>query len=607
MTAIANRRWYGRAFSLLLATALAFGAGGAAAKPLAVLNGTWSWPSVTTLTDVVNAVAQDGSGGVYVGGNFTDGGSDTDCDYICYWSGSAWSWPAGQGLSSYVEFMALDGFGGLYVGGDFTNGGSGGGDDNCDYICLWTESTDTWSALGTGLTSQTNVIELDGSGGLYAGGYFDDGGGDGDCDRICYWSGSAWSWPSGMGLVPGSNPEAMEFDGAGNLLYVGGSMVDGGDLAGGNDDDCDYICLWDETADTWSWPSGMGLNSTVEAFGMDSLGNLYVGGWFSDGAGGAGDGDCDNICYWNKAADSFTWPAGMGLGSYVKDLELDPAGHLFAGGGFGGAGGDADADRVAYWNGSGWEWPTGGGLNADVIRLALDGGNLYAGGSFTNAGGDSDADYIAKMLPHLFMDSFESGDFSAWTSYNTGSGDMTVGGACAMVGSYGLCLPSTNDKRKQMIDSTPDDDRRYYGSFWLDTNGFDLSGAADRIRIFQGRMDAQFPFIVLLRDNAGTYQIRLRVQTDAGPGNYVDTAWWTITDAPHRIQVDWKAATGVGTDDGWGILWIDDVLQESIFGVDNDTLTIRGIRLGITTRMVGITLTGMLYMDHFYSDPNGYP
>ncbi len=580
--------------------------------PLTVISGNWSWPSGQGLDSNVNAIVKDGSN-IYAAGNFQDAGADTDADNIALWNGASWSWPSVTNTGSgTILALKPDGSGNLYVGGAFA---LAGGDPDCTRICLWNESTDTWSwPADRGLDAPVYAFLPDGSGNVYVGGAFTNGGDgaggdDDDCDYICLWdeTGDSWSWPAGKGL--NNIVYAFEPDGSGNL-YVSGSFTDGGDGGGGNDDDCDYVCLWNGS--DWSWPSGTGLSTSVYALALDGT-SLYAGGSFLNGGG---DADCDYICLWNESTDSWSWPSSMGLSSFVDALALDGT-DLYAGGNFINAGVDSDADYIAHWDGAAWDWPAGAGLNSSGESLLLDGNQMYVGGFFTDGGdgaggNDDDCDNIClfTLTMPLFADGFESGDFSAWSSVNIGSGNLTVEMGCAMEGTYGMCALSSNNKRKQVIDSVPNDEIRYYASFQLDHNNVTISGAANRIRIFQGRMDTHFPFILLLRYSGGNRQVMLRLQTDAGPGNYVDSAWYTISDATHIIGVDWKQSSGPGNNDGWGDLYVDDTLQGSghtVDLVDNDTLAIRGIRLGITTRMDGITMTGTLYFDDFYSDNDGYP
>jgi len=59
------------------------------------------------------------------------------------------------------------------------------------------------------------------------------------------------------------------------------------------------------------------------------------------------------------------------------------------------------------------------------------------------------------------------------------------------------------------------------------------------------------------------------------------TGWTTISAAPHAIELDWKAATAVGANDGALTFWVDGVQAGSSFSaVDNDTRRIDRARLG---------------------------
>ncbi len=621
------------ALGILLVAAFALVGGGGPAQaaparaPQALLSGSWSWPTSMGLNGDVLTIVKDGSGNIYAGGWFTDAGSDPDCDYIAKWTGSAWDCPAGFGLPalSHVEDIAFDNSGDLYVAGVFTDAG---GDADCDYIAAWSGSA--WECeAGIGLNAWTNDLLFDGSDNIYATGDFTDAGGDTDCDRVAKWTGSAWDCPTAMAITSGSG-RVLAFDGTD--LIVGGVFSNGG----GNSN-CDNIAKW--TGSAYDCDFTLGLNGGVLDM-VVSGDDIYIVGSFENAGSNV---NCDYIAIGDGS--TYDCPFAFGLSSVGRAIAIGPDGTLYAGGEFVNAGGDADADSAAFWNGYEWEWPGDMGFADRVFALLLDGASLYAGGTFTDggdgAGGDDDdCDHICLLTiseastptptgtstntptptetptptatPYsgvLFEDGFESGDFSAWSSVNTGSGNLAVCGGIGLEGLWAACAVSTNDKRKQLTDSTPDDETIYYASFLFDPNGVNISGGSDRIRIFQGRMDANFPFILLLRDNAGTgtFQLRLRLQTDAGPGNYVDSAWVDLPDVWHLISVDWGASTGPGNNDGFGAVLVDDLPFLNVTGVDNDTLVIRGIRLGITTRMDGITMTGTLFFDDFYSDNDGYP
>jgi len=80
----------------------------------------------------------------------------------------------------------------------------------------------------------------------------------------------------------------------------------------------------------------------------------------------------------------------------VYALNADDPGVLLVGGGFTKAGGNANAARVATWNGTAWGALNGPPIdNGAVFALAYSGGRVFAGGTFLNAGGNPDADYLA--------------------------------------------------------------------------------------------------------------------------------------------------------------------------------------------------------------------
>jgi hypothetical protein len=136
-----------------------------------------------------------------------------------------------------------------------------------------------------------------------------------------------------------------------------------------------------------SWNAlGSGVNGYV--YDIAILGrDVYVVGNFWDAGGIA---EADYIARW----DGSTWNAvGAGLNDIANEVEFI-AGDLYVSGYFTDAGGDLAADGLARWDGSQWH-ALGSGLN-DVQTLVTDGVDLYVGGFFTDAGGISNADYIAR-------------------------------------------------------------------------------------------------------------------------------------------------------------------------------------------------------------------
>jgi hypothetical protein len=103
---------------------------------------------------------------------------------------------------------------------------------------------------------------------------------------------------------------------------------------------------------------------------------------------------------------------------------------------------------------------------------------------------------------------------------------------------------------------------------------------------------------VEFRNLSGAYQIRAKLLNDSSA--FVYTNWFTISDAPHFIELDWRAATAAGANNGGLTLWIDGAQQADLTSVDNDTWRIDRARLGALAGM-DVGTSGTYYFDAFES------
>jgi formylglycine-generating enzyme required for sulfatase activity len=117
----------------------------------------------------VHALAVDGSGNLFAGGEFWTAGGNAATN-IAKWNGSAWS-ALGSGMNYQVYALALDGSGNLFAGGTFEKAGG----NAANRIAKWNGSA--WSALGSGMNNFVYALAVDGAGNLYAGGEFTTAGG----------------------------------------------------------------------------------------------------------------------------------------------------------------------------------------------------------------------------------------------------------------------------------------------------------------------------------------------------------------------------------------------------------------------------------------------
>ena len=390
-------------------------AGGVAAHSIAKWDGSgWSalsGPAGNGMDAPVLALAvwDNGSGpALYAGGMFDTAGGVV-VNGVAKWDGTAWSalsGPAGTGVGgpSFPTVNALavydDGGGpALYAGGRFITAGG----VTVNGVAKWDGTA--WSALsgsaGTGIGGVASGREVralaaydDGGGpALYAGGFFTEAGGV-TVHNVALWDGAAWSalgGPAGTGTDGAVEELAVYDDGGGPALYAGGVMVTAGGVV------VNGVAKWDGAG--WSalpGPSGVGVSGTVLALAGYDPGTgsaLYAGGGF----GAAGGQAAGNIARWDGAWSALSTAAGAGIefGAVYALAVYDDGGgsDLYAGGEFVSAG-ETTVNRVARWDGESWSalsGPAGTGMSGAVRALAVfDDGNgpaLYAGGLFTTAGG----------------------------------------------------------------------------------------------------------------------------------------------------------------------------------------------------------------------------
>jgi hypothetical protein len=201
----------------------------------------------------------------------------------------------------------------------------------------------------------------------------------------------------------------------------------------------------------------------------------------------------------------------------------------------------------------------------------------------------------------IFQDGFDAGAFSRWSSSATDGGDLSVSGAAAMAGSAAGLQALVDDTNPIYVqDDRPSAENRYRARFYFDPNGFDPGEASFhfRTRIFIG-FDASGVRLVtlVLKRQAGVYSVEGRARRN--DGTRADTGFFTITDGPHFLELDWRRATAPGASDGSLELWIDNGSVATLTGIDNDASPVDFVRMGAIAVKTGAA--GTLYYDQFES------
>jgi hypothetical protein len=78
-----------------------------------------------------------------------------------------------------------------------------------------------------------------------------------------------------------------------------------------------------------------------------------------------------------------------------------------------------------------------------------------------------------------------------------------------------------------------------------------------------------------------------------------------LSDASHYLEVEWRAATASGANDGYLTLWIDGTQQANLSTIDNDTWRVDRARLGALSSLDAGT-SGTYYFDAFESRRSTY-
>ena len=342
------------------------------------------FPPDFVLPGIVGALAVDGQGNVYVGGAFTRAGG-VSANSVARFNPATNSWSAlGTGSSNgvsgsrtpilpipSVSALAVDGQGRVYVGGDFTEAGG----VSANSVARFDPATNSWSALGTGANNgvsgdetllsgpSVSALAVDGQGRVYVGGRFTRAG-EVSANRVARFDPQANSWSAlGTGAnngisgdetsFPGPSVSALAVDEQGRV-YVGGDFTQAGGVSARS------VARFDPATNSWSALGAgvsfsLGSGGEVNALAIDGQGRVYVGGRFTR----AGGVSANNVARFDPQANSWSalgTGANNGVGGItstisvgVNTFAVDRQGRVYVGGNFTTAG-DVVSAYIARWN-----------------------------------------------------------------------------------------------------------------------------------------------------------------------------------------------------------------------------------------------------------------
>jgi hypothetical protein len=173
-----------------------------------------------------------------------------------------------------------------------------------------------------------------------------------------------------------------------------------------------------------------------------------------------------------------------------------------------------------------------------------------------------------------------------------------VNPAAALVGTQGMQVVVNDTTSLYVTDDRPTSEPRYRARFYFDPNSIAMANA-DAHYILQGYSGTSTLVLrIEFRYSSGVYQIRAALLNDAT--TWSNSLWFTLSDAPHYLELDWQAATAVGANNGALAFWVDGVQRSNITGIDNDARRIDRARLGAVAALDAGT-SGTYYFDAFES------
>ena len=178
-------------------------------------------------------------------------------------------------------------------------------------------------------------------------------------------------------------------------------------------------------------------------------------------------------------------------------------------------------------------------------------------------------------------------------------GDLSASPSAALVGSQGLQAVLDDNNSLVVIDESPAAEMRYRVRFYFDPNSIPMAiGNAHWIFLGSSGGGTVHHLQLELRFQATGYEVRALLMNDAK--TMISTNWLPLSDAPHALELDWRAATAAGANNGGLTFWIDGSQQADLTGVDNDTRRIDQARLGATSGIDSGT-RGTYFFDAFES------
>jgi hypothetical protein len=205
----------------------------------------------------------------------------------------------------------------------------------------------------------------------------------------------------------------------------------------------------------------------------------------------------------------------------------------------------------------------------------------------------------------IFTDGFETGDFSAWTTTVSDSGDMSVEASAALAGtSYGnrYVIDDTTTLYTMHDLSTPNTSGVMRARFYFDPNNLTIGpGETFDIAVFYNSSTQAIARIMV--DKSSGFTIKSGIYNDSGGGS--TTPAQSVTDGPHFVEFVINRATNDTSSDGRMQLWIDNVDKYTISGIDNYDRFVNIDTIYLCAYQLDIGTSGTFFLDQIVVNDDG--
>ncbi|MDX2000695.1 MAG: hypothetical protein SF066_23480 [Thermoanaerobaculia bacterium] len=203
----------------------------------------------------------------------------------------------------------------------------------------------------------------------------------------------------------------------------------------------------------------------------------------------------------------------------------------------------------------------------------------------------------------IFRDDFEDGEVASWSGQTNPGNIAVVAAPAGLFGAKALQFKMDTAAPPWLEDDSPADEKRYRARFYLNRSALTLP-TDQGFLVFAGVSSTNVRmFEVRLRNSAlgqGAVDVRVRARKD--DGNWTGWLEAPALDRTLQVEIDWRAATAAGANDGHLSLWVDGNLAGTLAAIDNDTLDVDRARLGPSIGFPSAPdVSGVLFVDAFES------